>query len=191
MERKNNIDMSKFGNRNFLIIGLLIFLGLTCIKLYSDYNLKQQQILEQKKKNDLLRWAENERRIKELEWAEKEKQREIAEQKKDKEMVLKRKQFVPYIQNEIIKAQIFGKNVFAKQKSDRILFIKVEGILGDNEGWLRWHKPNKPYDFYYLDAEKLGFVKVIVLEECTNWKFNNYTFNSEANWHYDTEWRNN
>lgn len=183
--------MIKHSNRNFLIIGLLILLGLTCIKLYSDYNLKHQQIFEQKKKNDLLRWAENERRIKELEWAEKEKQREIAEQKKEQEMVLKRKQFVPYIQNEIIKAQIFGKKVFVKQKSDRILFIKVEGILGDNEGWLRWHKPNKPYDFYYLDAEKLGFVKVIVLEECTNWKFNNYTYYSEANWHYDTEWRNN
>lgn len=181
----------KLSNKSILIIFLVAVLSFLCIKLYSDYNHQQKQILEQKKKDDLFRWAENQRKLKELEWAEKEKQREIAEQKEDQKMALKRKQFVSYIQNEIINAQIFGKKVFVKQKSDRILFIKVEGILGDNEGWLRWHKPNKPYDFYYLDAEKLGFVKVIVLEECTNWKFNNYTFYSEANWHYDTEWRNN
>jgi hypothetical protein len=169
---------------------LLLIVSVVSVKLYADYYNQQQQIFEQKKKDDLLRWSENERRLKELEWAEKEKQRELVEEKKEQEMVLKRKQFVPYIQNEIIKAEIFGKKVFVKQKSDRILYIKVEGILGDNEGWLRWHKPNKPYDYYYLDAEKLGFTKVIILEECTNWKFNNYTYNSEANWHYETEWRN-
>ncbi len=174
-----------------VILSSLIIIGSLSIKLYSDYNQRQQQIVEQKKKEDLLRWAENERRLKELEWAEKEKQRELAEQKEEQELALKRKKFVSYIQDKIIKAEIFGKKVFVKQKSDRILFIKVEGILGDNEGWLRWHKPNKPYDFYYLDAEKLGFVKVIILEECTNWKLNNYTYFSEANWHYETEWRNN
>ena len=178
-------------NPKVIALCFLFAVSAVSIKLYSDFYNHQQQILEQKKKEELLRWAENERILKELKWKEEEKQREIAEQKKEQEMVLKRKQFVPYIQNEIIKAQIFGKKVFVKQKSDRILLIKVEGILGDNEGWLRWHKPNKPYDFYYLDAEKLGFVKVIVLEECTNWKFNNYTYYSEANWHYDTEWRNN
>jgi hypothetical protein len=172
-----------------ILSSLLIFCFIS-FKIYSDYNISQQQILEQKKKDDLLRWSENERHLKEIEWAEKEKQRKLSEKKEEQEFALKRKNFVSYIQNKIIQDEIFGKKVYVKQISDKTLFIKVEGILGDNEGWLRWHKPNKPYDYYYLDAEKLGFTKVIVLEECTNYVLHNYIYNSEANWYYETEWRN-
>ena len=107
------------------ILSSLLIVSAVSIKLYVDYNNQQHQIFEQKKKDDLLRWAENERILKELKWKEEEKQREIAEQKKEQQMANERKQFVPYIKRELIKADIFGK-VSVVQKSDRILLIKVE-----------------------------------------------------------------
>jgi len=171
------------------IFSSLLIVGVVSIKLYADYNSQQQQIFEQKKKDDLLRWAENERILKELKWKEEEKQREIAEQKKEQQMANERKQFVPYIKRELIKADIFGK-VSVVQKSDRILLIKVDAWLGDNSGWLRWHHSKQEDALYYLEAEKLGFVKVIIYDKTTKWLVHNYTYNSEANWNYESEWQN-
>jgi len=171
-----------------VILSSLLLIGFISIKLYSDYNQRQQQIIEQKKKNDLLRWAENERILKELKWKEEEKQREIAEQKKEKRMANERKLFVPYIKRELIKADIFGK-VSVVQKSDRILLIKVQDMLGSNECWLRWHHPKQEYNYYYLEAEKLGFKEVIIYEQSTKWLVHKYTYNSEANWHYESQWQ--
>ena len=93
-------------NHKIVILSSLLLIGFISIKLYSDYNQRQQQIIEQKKKNDLLRWAENERILKELKWKEEEKQREIAEQKKEQQMANERRLFVPYIKRELIKADI-------------------------------------------------------------------------------------
>ena len=170
------------------ILSSLLILSVVSIKLYADYNNQQQQIFEQKKKDDLLRWAENERILKELKWKEEEKQREIAEQKKEQQMANERKQFVPYIKRELIKADIFGK-VSVVQKSDRILLIKVQDMLGSNECWLRWHHPKQEYNYYYLEAEKLGFKEVIIYEQSTKWLVHKYTYNSEANWYYESQWQ--
>lgn len=66
----------------------------------------------------MLRWAENERILKELKWKEEEK---IAEQKKEQQMVNERKQFVPYIKRELVKADIIFGKVSVVQKSDTVL----------------------------------------------------------------------
>lgn len=62
-------------------------------------------------------------------------------------------------------------------------------MLGSNEGWLRWHHPKQEYNYYYLEAEKLGFKEVIIYEQSTKWLVHKYTFISEANWYYESQWQ--
>lgn len=182
------MKISSIKKPKIIALCFLCLVSAASIKVYVDYYNQQQQILEQKKKDDLLRWAENERILKELKWKEEEKQKEIAEQKKEKQMANERKQFVPYIKRELVKADIFGK-VSVVQKSDRVLLIKVQDMLGSNEGWLRWHHPKQEYNYYYLEAEKLGFKEVIIYEQSTKWLVHKYTYNSEANWYYESQWQ--
>ena len=60
------MKLSSIKNPKVIILCFLCVVSVVSIKLYVDYNNQQQQIFEQKKKDDLLRWAENERILKEL-----------------------------------------------------------------------------------------------------------------------------
>jgi hypothetical protein len=75
------MKLSSVKKPKIIALCFLFAVSVAGIKLYADYNNQQQQIFEQKKKDDTAKWAIEEQKKAQIKWSEKEKQDKIQAEK--------------------------------------------------------------------------------------------------------------